>query len=353
MTRPLGPGRVLHVLQDTAADARHRHLGSTKGIRCRTDYFMSRGVPFDELVTERSPDGVLRAVRQAPLDRYAAVVFEHSHSPVALRWVRRQAPGVRIVLSTHNAEFFHRLDIVRADGLSLRLPSHVKQLVAKTVRDVQCGRMADAVVTVSQWEVEHYWQYIVGSDRVRYMPWHMPESYMREIPAVSAKRNQCISLLSTIPNPLILDAARRFAQAVQGLSGRCGDWEFLVTGDPAHYPLRAPARLQWTGLLDSPYPLLAESRAMALLSDYGYGFKTKILEAILTRTYVILSPGLYDRLPAPLRPYCFPVAPGSPDAFAAALDRATAPFPTADVNGPLREEAFRVLDDVLRLREAA
>jgi len=340
-------GRVLHVMQDTVMDPSQRHLGSTKGIRCRTDHFEARGIPFDELVTGTSSGEVLEAVRGATLHRYTAVVFEHTHSPAALKWVRRTVPELRIISSTHNAEFFHRLDILRAEGLTLQAPRQLNQLIKKTLRDVRCGRLADFVLTVNEWEVEHYWARFVPRSRVRYMPWHLPEAYQRELPSDVPKLEQCVCLLSTIPNAIIADAALRFCDAVRGLGGDCGDWEFLMTGDPTRYTVRTPARVRLTGLLDSPYPLLAQARAMALLSDYGYGFKTKILEAILTRTYVIMTETMFQRLPVLLQPYCIPVVRGSARSFAAALIAARRPFPDNSVNAVLRDRAFEVLDGVL------
>jgi len=82
------------------------------------------------------------------------------------------------------------------------------------------------------------------------------------------------------------------------------------------------------------------------LSDYGYGFKTKILEAILTRTYVLITPRLRARIPTSLHRYCITVDP-SPSSFAAALDSAMAPFPESDVNQRMRDEAFATLDAAL------
>jgi hypothetical protein len=174
----------------------------------------------------------------------------------------------------------------------------------------------------------------------------MPQSYLPEFPVARVKDRICLCLLSTIPNPLLRDAARHFTKAVEALNGRCGHWTFVATGDAASYGVARPSYVQWTGVLETPYPLLARARAMALLSDLGYGFKTKILEAILTHTYVILTPGLYRKLPAVLRPYCIVVQPGSGDEFAGALEKTDQCFPTADVNTPLRNHAFRVLDDV-------
>jgi glycosyltransferase involved in cell wall biosynthesis len=339
--------RVLHVFQDTVEDPRQRHLGSTKGIRCRTDYFRSRGLPFDELVIRPSQAAALRALRATPLHRYRAVVFEHTYAPAALAYVRRAAPHARIVSSSHNAEFWHRLDILRADGLSKRMLSNLHQLVKKSLNDARCGRLADAVVCVSEWELANYWRHLLPDGRAHYMPWHLPDDYASELGPPQTKRRLCLCLLSTLPNPMIVDAARRFGDAVATLGAGSADWEFAVTGDPQRFPVRLPSRVRWTGVLDSPYPLLAEAKALALLSDYGFGFKTKVLEAILTGTRPILTPTLLDRMPAGLHRYCAVARPGDPESFAQALAAAEVPLEAGDLNHRLRMNAFRVLDRAL------
>jgi hypothetical protein len=66
-------------------------------------------------------------------------------------------------------------------------------------------------------------------------------------------------------------------------------------------------RIQLTGVLDSPYGILTESRAVALLSDYGFGFKTKFLESIMSRCYVLVTKGMHKRIPPKVRQFCFVV----------------------------------------------
>ena len=346
------PARVLHVFQNTVIDPGQRYLGSTKGIRCRTDYFQSRGISFDELVTENSERAVLAAVRGVQLSRYDAAVFEHTYAPAALAWVRRKAPSIRIVSSSHNAEFWHRLDILRAGGMSSAL-SNTWQLVKKTHNDWRCGRIADRVVCVSEWELRHYWRWLLPDGRARYMPWHLPAMYLSDVPRQPAKHNVCVCLLSTIPNPMIVDAAVRFGEAVAGLGELAPGWDFVVTGDPGRFSLRLPPRVRWAGLLEQPYELLGQARAMALLSDLGHGFKTKILEAILAGTYCIVTIQVWKQLPPALHPWCIAIDPAAPGAFAAALERTMNPLPPGDLNERLRQRAFAALDEALGFTKEA
>ena len=97
-------------------------------------------------------------------------------------------------------------------------------------------------------------------------------------------------------------------------------------------------------------PRSKRARAIALLSDFGRGFKTKVLEAILAGCYVIVTPKLFKRTPPDLQPFCFPIPRGSAKSFEEALERCMAPFPEHRINDQLREQAYRIMDELLNLK---
>jgi glycosyltransferase involved in cell wall biosynthesis len=148
--------------------------------------------------------------------------------------------------------------------------------------------------------------------------------------------------------PFLLSAARNFATLVEGLGPRHTDWEFSVTGDwPQEGQADLGTRIQATGFLESPFDALVQARAVALLSDYGFGFKTKILDAICCGCWVLVTRGLYARLPEEVKACCLVVRPGSVESFADALEHARAPLPSGDLNERLHKAAFTALDRVL------
>jgi GDP-D-mannose dehydratase len=99
--------------------------------------------------------------------------------------------------------------------------------------------------------------------------------------------------------------------------------------------------------LDTPFDLLAESRAIAILSDYGMGFKTKILEAIYYKCYVLVTNKLYRRLPIEVKPYCIVVDTDSSISFRDAMERCLQPYPDGNPNEALRSQAFTALDELV------
>jgi glycosyltransferase involved in cell wall biosynthesis len=93
--------------------------------------------------------------------------------------------------------------------------------------------------------------------------------------------------------------------------------------------------------------LLKEARAMVLLSDYGYGFKTKLLEAIAAKVYIIMTEGLYNRLSLEIKPFCIPVDIGSTTSFINALEKCKQPYPTGNPNAIRRKIAYETLDQLI------
>jgi hypothetical protein len=79
---------------------------------------------------------------------------------------------------------------------------------------------------------------------------------------------------------------------------------------------------------------------MCTLSNLGYGFKTKILEAIMCGCYVIVPQKLYKRLPDVIKPFCKVVNVKDKNAFINALEETHHPFPDINPNEILKNIAF-------------
>ena len=163
------------------------------------------------------------------------------------------------------------------------------------------------------------------------------------------KKKTCVCLTSTVrrTTPILMDITKNFSQLVHGLESGYTDWDFIVTGHEANTIDLSPG-IKTTGFLENPFALLCESRAVFIASDLGCGFKTKILEAILCRCFVIVTRKLYEKLPQEVLPYCIVIDPKSVTSFINALDRSLERFPHGNPNEMLRSKAFDVLDRLWR-----
>ena len=116
---------------------------------------------------------------------------------------------------------------------------------------------------------DNYWKFLVGSDKSHYLPYFLPQVYATEIGPPVEKIDQCVCMMSTSrgPEAFLLDAALNLTRLVKQLGQQQRKWSFAITGMIPERGLLLPDRIRPTGLLDSPYGILAESKAVALLSE--------------------------------------------------------------------------------------
>jgi hypothetical protein len=340
---------VLHIIPQSVKDENLHFHGSTKDIKCRTEYFLSRGVKVTEVVVKRADDDIINNVKNLDLSTYSVIMLDVCRSfPKALRHLRETAPGAKIILRSINAEPFHRMDWLMASSGFLEKLLLGKRLFGLLKNDILAARSADYIFAISKWDTNYYWRLIAGKNKVLNVPYFVPVNYIESVGNSDIKENLCVCLTSVQVdgNPIIVDAARNFSAIVSKLKNRCMDWEFTMTGDVKHLNFIS-SRIRKTGKLETPFDLLCRARAVAILSDYGRGFKTKILDAIQAKAYVLVTPGLYRRLPEEVLPFCISVRNGSVESFEQALNRCLAPYPALDANKILRDQAFQNMDKAL------
>jgi len=293
-----------------------------------------------------------------PLLGYSAVMIEFPNYPKSIEFIRRKNPNIKIFTRSINAELYHKMHLFLSNvgserksgmGFMRSLRTHfpiLEKTRLKFKQDRKCGNLSDALLSITDWETRYYWRYLIGN-KAETVPYYLPEEYSQEIRFIRAeKKNICVSFMGVKVNrgSFLADSLDNFTRLVDSLKDDMQDWSFKVTGELPDDSPALPARIEATGFIDSPYPLLARSRAVAILSPYGMGFKTKILEAILAGCYVLLPSALLKRQPEVVKPFCIEVDLKSVVSFKRALERSLEPLPAYDPNLILKDEAFRVLD---------
>jgi len=344
--------KVLHVFFSSVVNPQHRFLGTTKDIRGRTEYFLKRMIDYQELILKiRKEKYFRRGLQEIDLKKFDAVLIEGAYYPGSVRYLKTNYPHLKIIIRGINAELFHWMHSAYAavtfDSLK-RAIGDLKGVVQFGLSDIRCGRQADYVLPIAQWETLHYWNKFVPRRRLATVPYFLPDSYLKTIPSSRPKKPQCVCMMTTkAGRPFLLDAARELFKLVNQLGDGEPQWSFCITGDFRPELLPPCPRVEVKGFLENPLELLAESRAVALLSDYGFGFKTKLLDAICCGCFLLVKKKLYSRLPPEVQRYCIVIDVRSINSFRDALARCLDPFPPGDPNGALREEAFSALDRVL------
>lgn len=192
-----------------------------------------------------------------------------------------------------------------------------------------------------------YWRRIGLEGRLLSAPYFVPDSLLSGMPQVSGvRRNSLVCVTSSYPGPLIYDMVRNFYDAVADLGCALPQWEFEIMGKPLDDLECAPnPRIRHLGIVPNPLGVLRGCKALAVLSDYGRGFKTKILDAIICGAWVIVTPRLFRRLPSAVQRYCIVVDPASRGALAAALvDVEQSTWLDGDPNSILRAESYSAMD---------
>jgi len=345
--------RVLHVFFSSVIKPQHKFLGTTKDIRGRTQYFEQRGIEYQELILKvREEKYFLEGLKRVDLSSFDAVLTEGTYFPRSVGVIKSANPRIMVLMRGINAEIFHWLHSAEA---ALRFDTwkrvlfDLKGTLDFGSKDILCARRADYILSIAEWESLNYWPRLEPRARVVTLPYFLPDTYLGDIPKERKKSDRCVCMMTTKANrPFLVDAARNFYNLVNGLGTAEPRWTFAITGDFHAGKLPRCPRVEVKGFLQNPLELLSESRAVALLSDYGFGFKTKLLEAICCGCRVLVTERLHERLPAPVQRWSIVVDPASSASFCEALERcASEPLPPRDPNGELRREAFEALDRVL------
>ncbi len=349
--------KILHVVPDSLLVSRHAYLGSTKDIRGRTDYFKVRGLNYEELYVEKRSDPYLLSVLKGKdLSAYQSIFYELPLYPKSMAYVRQNYPNVRQIARSIAATFYHELQFFWIEQVYSKRPfspraygHHLERLqyaVRRLKLDYACGRQVDFILPIVEWERRNYWRYLLSPKRIFTLPYFLPDQYKTGIGAASPKKNQCVCMMSTTQaaSPFLQDALYNFSKLVDQLGNDLPDWRFLVTGELSNIQFGVAHRIQETGFLETPFPTMAESRVLSMLSNYGMGFKTKLLDAILVQSYLLIPKKSYQQLPPEIKPFCIVVDLKSAESFKQALEQSMNPLPNGDPNGVLKNQAYAVLD---------
>ncbi|MDC0575537.1 glycosyltransferase family 4 protein [Nitrosomonadaceae bacterium] len=335
--------KILHIYPKSVNLVELKFHGSTKDIRCRTEYFRSLGWTLKEYRVERKEDQIIEFLKKIDLKKYRFIVIDIPSSyPNVLRYIRNESPESISIFRSHNAEFFHRIDWMCAEKTLRMKLIRLRHAFLGLYRDIRTIYYAHYVLPISDWEATNYWRLLGKPEKSVFVPYFLPTEYLIDNAREIKKDKLCVCFTAIQSTPLMADAVKNFSNHVEGLGDHCNDWKFAVVGNAANE--KPPTRIHVTGVLESPFEMLQQARAVAVLSDLGRGFKTKIMEAIQARAYVLVPPPLFKRLPKEVLPFCIPVRKNSVVDFQRALDKCMEPYPEGDPNGVLRAQAYEALN---------
>lgn len=351
---------ALHLTRHQFAVPDLRFHGSNKDQAARQQYLRDRGFRVvTEPTFDRKYDDLIERLDSERHSEPQVIVLEAMlHHPL-MRYLRERFPKARLLVRSHNAEVLHRLHTHTASLLMERGSrlgwldpreafSRGRNVFDHWRYDAGAIDLADHILSISEWETQRYWPRIGPSSKVSTVPYFLPRDLVYTGPVPTRKPQRCVCLTSASPGPVIYDALRNFVRLVDGLED-VRDWEFQVTGNLDERYAGKSSRCHFVGHVDNPIALMSEATSMALLSPYGYGFKTKVLDAISAGSYTLMPQSLLDRHPEEVRPYCLAVDLASSASFKSALERSLEPVPDGDPNEAFRLKAYAAMDAILGL----
>lgn len=243
----------------------------------------------------------------------STVIWYYTFWPEAMEELRRRCPRVRIVLRTVNAEAFQHWTRAGKDWRRLRgLPRDVYGWLRLLWRDRRCCRAADALAGISSWDDAHYWTRLAGGAKVKPVPYVCPWPVL--LPEVKplpwAARDNAIVCLAGTRDSIGQGHVAGFAALAKRpeLSG----WHFASSAgfmDASGDVL--PTRVERLGRIEEPWALLCKVKAVAVLSPFGYGYKTTVADALAAGCHVLVHPRQHARLTPEEQPLCIPIDPDS------------------------------------------
>jgi len=334
---------ILHVIPQSVYLEELRFHGSTKDIKCRTELFAELGLSVQEMVVTRNDDEVVDLFKAKQLKNFRVVLIDGPGIyPKTLGYIKKAYPDIMAIYRSHNPEFFHRMDWMIAEKTIGKKLVRLQRAFRGLFRDMKSIFHADYVLPISDWDSMHYWRFLGNAKKVITVPYFLPKEYVNEVEHVPSKETLCVSFSAIQATPLMADAIHNFSHLVTMLGDRCNNWKFSIVGNPCDVNVGSP-RIETMGILGNPFEVLDRARAVAILSDYGRGFKTKIMEAIHSRAYVMVTPALFKRLPHEVRPFCLSVRKKSIRDFQQALEYCLNPYPAYDPNLQLRTRALNAM----------
>src|SRR3546814_5311820 len=93
--------------------------------------------------------------------------------------------------------------------------------------ELRCARLADVVVSISDWEARHYWPLLAGSRRTVTAPYFVPAEIDRTAAPAGppgGRAHRVVALSSADPGPLVLHALETFKTLVAATAERLPGW---------------------------------------------------------------------------------------------------------------------------------
>ncbi len=248
-------------------------------------------------VDEDDPESVARFSRNGNI---VGALVEYTHYPRIVRWLKSQCRNGPVAVRAHNIEPLQHFD--NCGWWPKQGPLWVLYgMVRLLLSDVACRRCADVILPISDWESEVYWRRLPGRASVRWLPYYCPDRFISANNVPFGERRIVACIPTSAENRKSRDLVMRFLCFASAMKASGCPHEFIVTGDLTRWRLPPCAAVTYSGFVEDVFGFLARCRAIAVLSPYGYGFKTTLGDGLAAGARILAHPALLGRCPGSMR----------------------------------------------------
>ncbi len=207
--------------------------------------------------------------------------------------------GNNVIFRSHNAEIFHRLDWIKAArGFSTFLKS-LRKLFYGCCSDLYVSLFAKEIITISQVEIEMYWRHFFpwAARKVHYFPGISPSHISSILSGQTIsilKRPLAVIVGGFQAGTLVSNADQQFVDAGSKIRDFVHSKGLLLVsvGEGVSYKF-CDVNYGYT----NDFEKLLECTEMIIIpTSLGWGFKTKVSDAVTLHQSVILPRIQYERL---------------------------------------------------------
>ena len=270
--------------------------GSNKDIESMLEELHNNGIKFIVLPISKNPYFAiyeiffkLKRINQLLLSRYILISIPGSISK--LLFVLRLICRAKITVRTHNAELFHRLDYMRTTKKFWKKVNFLLISFRGLFSDFVITFFADNLLCISDYEIDFYWNKLNPFMKKSFVFFpYKPPAWIRRN---NSERKHALILGSFDNNTLTGKPTIEFLSAAYSLNlfADRNNLELVSVGNF----LNSSFNYRYLDSTDNLLDLLNLTKVLIIPSEYGWGFKTKIGDALFLNQEVIVLRQLYNK----------------------------------------------------------
>jgi hypothetical protein len=303
---PLNIDSDLNVLLIVPSDANPRvrnYSGGAKDIQSMYEQIRSLGISCDAISVSRRTG---HAIRLLLSDQYRVSLYSSKHIILSIPGssggilLCLRLLGLRnLIFRSHNAELLHRLDWLKSSNGISTFKSSIRKLLLGSLSDLTVATFATDILSISQSEIRLYWSRFFPwtSRKIHYFPFMSP-SHISAILSVGPQSDFENSLAMVVggfqKGTLISRPDKKFIEHGSKVKDfvHSNGFSLVSVGEGVTYEF-CDTNYGHTTEFDM---LLRNTSLVIVPTSSGWGFKTKIADAVTLHQSIILPRKQYDRL---------------------------------------------------------